>query len=187
MFPMWLKGNSLEALRMALVGIAETSIAQAADRLRQQSGAAASEVASGPQAASSAVNTAARDLGSLVMLRGIDAAQEVYAREARMLAEVQASLRWQGIKFQSVDETQELSERQIELADWTAKLIADLQAAMRYQLRPLAVLRLIRSVKDLRDAGTVERMKETQELIGDGELGKAAVIQAELVRTFAGC
>lgn len=178
------EGDSLEALRMALVGIAETSIAQAADRLRQQSGAAASEMASGPQAASSAVNTAARDLGSLVMLRGIDAAQEVYAREARMLAEVQASLRWQGIEFQSVDETQELSERQIELADWTAKLIADLQAAMRYQLRPLAVLRLIRSVKDLRDAGTVERMKETQELIGDGELGKAAVIQAELVRTL---
>ena len=176
------EADSLEALRLALVGIADTPIAEAASRLREQSGAAALSEASGPQAASSAVNTAARDLGALVMQRGIDAAQEVYAREARMLAETQAMLRWECIALEAGADASGLAMRQTELAAWTTKLIADLQAAMRYQQRPLAVLRLIRSVKNLRDADTVERMEATQQMIVHGQLEKAAATQADLMR-----
>ena len=88
----------------------------------------------------------ARDLASLVLL-GIDSAQEVYAREARMLAEVQASLRWRTTLIKSV-ESGALSKQQDELARWTRRLIADLQEGMRYDKRPLAVLRLIQSVKN---------------------------------------
>lgn len=178
------EAESLEALRLALVGIADTPIAEAASRLREQSGAAASSEASGPQAASSAVNTAARDLGALVMQRGIDAAQEVYAREARMLAETQAMLRWECIALEAGKDANGLAMRQGELAAWTIRLIADLQATMRYQQRPLAVLRLIRSVKNLRDAGTVERMEAVQQMIVDGELITAAATQADLMRTL---
>ena len=87
-----------------------------------------------------AVNTAARDLGALVMLRGIDAAQEVYARESRMLARsagITALARQSTL--QSVRrKCRELSQRQTERwSDWTSKAdSADLQSGMRYQQRP---------------------------------------------------
>ena len=178
------EGESLEAVRLALIVIAEKHVAQAAVRLREQSGDAASGKASGPQQASNAVNTAARDLGALVLLRGIDAAQEVYARESRMLAQVQASLRWQAMTLQSTQEMQSLLQRQTDVGLWTTKLIQDLQSGMRFQQRPLAVLRLIRSVKGLRDAMTVERMNKARTLISSGEPEQAADIQAELVRTL---
>ena len=90
------EGESLQMIRSALVRIADTHLADAASRLRFQSGIAGgdSRESPDPSPAARAVNEGARDLASLVLLRGIDSAQEVYAREARMLAEVQASLRW---------------------------------------------------------------------------------------------
>ena len=70
-----------------------------------QSGVAGSNTQESPDPSSAAmaVNAGARELGSLVMLRGIDSAQEVYAREARMLAQVQASLRWRAVQSKSPD------------------------------------------------------------------------------------
>ena len=178
------EGAALEAVRVALIAIAENQLADAARILRQQSGMARDGEASGPEKASDAVNSAARDLGALVMLRGIDSAQEVYARELRMLARLQSVLRWQAITRDRPEMMQKIAQRQSEMAVWTEKLISDLQAGMRYQQRPLAVLRLIRSVKKLQNVRTVQRMIEVHSLIGKGDVNDATNVQMELVRTL---
>ena len=119
----------------------------------------------------------ARNLASLVLLRGIDSAPEVYAREARMLAEVQASLRWRTTLIKSVESREALSKQQDELARWTRRLIANLQEGMRYDKRPLAVLRLIQSVKNLQRAKTEERMRKAGELIKQGQTDEAGELR----------
>ena len=180
------EGESIDQVRAALLDIADTHIASAASLLRAQCGSAwgDTEQSADPSPAARAVNTAARELGSLVLLRSIDSAQEVYARETRMLARVQASMRWHTVSTESGDAAKTLAKQQDELAQWTDRLITDLQKGMRYDKRPLAVLRLIRSVKDLRGARTEARMREAGELIRQGRAGQAANLQADLVRTL---
>ena len=180
------EGESLQMIRSALVRIADTHLADAASRLRFQSGIAGgdSRESPDPSPAARAVNEGARDLASLVLLRGIDSAQEVYAREARMLAEVQASLRWRSTLTKTVEPVEALAKEQDELARWTRRLIADLQEGMRYDKRPLAVLRLIQSVKNLQRAKTEERMQKAGELIKQGQGDQAGALQAELVTTL---
>ncbi|MGB1123917.1 MAG: hypothetical protein ACPG4Q_01810 [Phycisphaeraceae bacterium] len=178
------QGEALVSIRAVLLEIADTDIANAATLLREQSAAAAEGTADGPAKPSAAVNTAARKLGSLVLLRGIESAQEVYARESRMLAQLQADIRWQTVTDSSSETSPQLVERQNELADWTDQLINDLQAGMRYDRRPLAVLRLIRSVKDLRENGTVETMRQAGTLINQKQAQKASAAQAQLVKSL---
>jgi hypothetical protein len=180
------EGESLDHVRTALRDIADTHLANAASRLRHQSGVVGGDTQEtpDPSSAARAVNTAARELGSLVLLRSIDTAQEVYAREARMLAQVQASLRWRSVQAESAEAGVSLSKEQDELAQWTHRLIADLQNGMRYEKRPLAVLRLIRSVKDLQTARTEERMHQAAVLITQGPADQAERLQAGLVTTL---
>lgn len=180
------EGESLERIRSALLGIADKQLGDAASRLRHQSGVAGGDTdeAPDPSLAARAVNEAARELGSLVLLRSIDTAQEVYAREARMLAQIQASLRWRAVQDQSDEEKASLANEQDELAVWTHRLISDLQKGMRYKKRPLAVLRLIQSVKDLQRAKTEDRMRQAAELIKQGKAAQAEPLQSGLVTTL---
>ena len=177
------EGDSLDHIRQALLSIADTHLANAAVLLRYQSGIAGgdSEEKPNPAFAASAVNTAARELASLVLLRSIDAAQEVFAREIRMLANVQASLRWHNVSLKGVESRTSLSKEQLELANWTNRLLRDIENGMRYGRRPLAILRLIRSVKGLRAARMEGRMKEAAELIQQNEVANAEALQAQLV------
>ncbi|MBT8044202.1 MAG: hypothetical protein KJO79_04555, partial [Verrucomicrobiae bacterium] len=180
------EGESLEHVRKALLNIAEQHLANAASLLRHQSGVAAKdgEESPDPSSAAAAVNTAARELGSLVLLRSIDMAQEVYAREARMLAQVQASLRWRTVQDQSAAAQSSLSKEQNELAQWTARLVKDLNHGMRFEKRPLAVLRLIQSIKNLQAALTEQRMRQAAVLITQGQVDQAERLQAGLVTTL---
>ncbi len=182
-------GESLEHVRSNLINIADKHLTNAASLLRHQSGVAAGDTQElpDPSSAARAVNTAARELGSLVLLRSIDTAQEVYAREARMLAQVQASLRWRAVQAKSAgaaDAGAALSKEQDELAQWTHRLLTDLQKGMRYEKRPLAVLRLAQSVKNLQAAQTEQRMRQAAELITQGKADQAELFQAELVTTL---
>ncbi len=180
------EGESLEHVRSTLLGIADTHLANAASLLRHQSGVAGSNAQESPDPSSAAraVNAAARELGSLVLLRSIDSAQEVYAREARMLAQVQASLRWRAVQAKSPDLRASITKEQDELAQWTQRLIADLQNGMRYDKRPLAVLRLIQSVKDLQRSKTEERMRQAAALVKQGQANQAERLQTGLVTTL---
>lgn len=177
--------ESLEKVRTVLLKIAESHIGRAASLLRDQSEVMSKDPRSAnPARAASAVNTAARELGSLVLLRGIDSAQEVYAREARMLAQAQASLRWRTVADLPAGDAEQRAKDQDQLAIWTERLISDIQNGMRYDKRPLAVLRLIRSVKDLKRAGTDSKMRQARALIAAGKPDEAASLQADLVRTL---
>jgi hypothetical protein len=180
------EGESLELVRSALLGIAEQHLANAATRLRHQSIVAvgSTQELPDPSSAARAVNAAARELGSLVMLRSIDMAQEVYAREARMLAQVQASLRWRTTQSKSDDTAASLSKEQEELAQWTQRLIADLQNGMQYEKRPLAALRLKQSIKSLQKAQTEEMMRQAAVLITQGKAAQAELLQAGLITTL---
>ena len=180
------EGESLDHVQTALRDIADTHLANAASRLRHQSGIASGDTQESPDPSSAAraVNTAARELGSLVLLRSIDTAQEVYAREARMLARVQASLRWRSVQAKSSEAGISLSKEQDELAQWTHRLVTDLQNGMQYEKRPLAVLRLIQSVKGLQAGRTEERMHQAAVLITKGQADQVERFQAELVTTL---
>lgn len=180
------EGESLDHVRSTLVRVADSQLAEAASLLRYQSGAAAgdSKESLDTSSAAGAVNAAARQLGSLVLLRSIDSAQEVYAREARMLAQVQASLRWQTARSKLEKLKDSFSKEQEELSSWTHRLIGDLQKGMRYEKRPLAVLRLIQSVKSLQAAGTEEKMRQAAVLMTEGKVKEAERLQSELVTTL---
>ncbi|MGB0766769.1 MAG: hypothetical protein ACPGYV_03560 [Phycisphaeraceae bacterium] len=175
------QGDALAFIREKLVEIAETPIARAAKYLREQSATDTQDRTDGPSQAARSVNAASRNLAGLVLLRGIASAQEVYARETRMLAQLQATLRWETVAAVSDDQRDALADRQRELASWVDQLNAELLAGMRYDKRPLAVLRLIRSVKDLDESETSERMREAGDQIAGSDPQRAAAAQAEVI------
>ncbi|MBI1337914.1 MAG: hypothetical protein GC164_13265 [Phycisphaera sp.] len=179
----------IDRMRAKLNDIADKPIAQAASLLRAQSGfvEGRSSDKRDPHPAAYAVNAAARELGGLVMLRSIDSAQEVYARECHMLALEQATLRLRTIDRGSNEEAQAVATLQDDLAQWTEGLANDLLRGMRYDKRPLAVLRLTRGVKDLRAAGTVGKMREAAALIRSGQTDQASALQDEQTRFLLNC
>ena len=175
------EGETLEGISLRLHLIADDQISVAATQLREQVGL--EDIGSrSPKFAASWINTAARELASLVLLRDIESAQEVFSRETRMFAEVQASLRFR--VTQDSSDVEEIRREQIELSQWSKRLVSDLQTGMHYQQRPLAVLRLVRSVKDLRDAELESRTKQASAWIETGQIDETLDLQAALVRTF---
>ena len=178
------QGESLDHVRSRLQTIAENYVATAAQLLRAQVGTTENGVSRNrdPAPAARVVNTAACGLGSLVLLRDIDSAQEVFARETHALAQVQASLRYRTATNESGAET--ISKEQGDLATWVNRLISDLQNGMRYDQRPLAVLRLTRSVKELHDSELEATMQDAMALIRQEQADQALPLQAELVRTL---
>jgi hypothetical protein len=179
------QGEALADVRSELIAIADTHIATAANRLRDQTDEQLSPAEASPAEAAASVNTAARSLAGIVLLSGIDAAQEVFARETRMLAQLQAELRYETLTPSSATQRTMLVKHQNELADWAEALTDRLQAGIRYERRPLAVLRLIRGIKDLREAGTIDDMRQAAVRIdesAEGDIASAATKQAMATR-----
>lgn len=171
------ESGTLEKLRQGLEEIAGGQVARAAAMLREQAGLAGSGTAdAGP--AGRVVNEAARELARLVLQRSIESAREVFARETRMLADEEARLRLGGIEGAAVEG---LAAAEDELADWTGQLLADLRAGMRYDRRPLAVLALIRRMKDLAAAGVDKTMRQAAGFLRAGQAAEAAAAQSATV------
>ncbi len=168
---------ALEVVGHGLETIASDQMSRAASLLREQAGAATSgKVDPGP--AIRVVNDAARALAGLVLQRGIDPAREVFARESRMLAREQAYLRADVIEGGGAET---LAARQEEVAGWTRELMDQLEAGMRYDQRPLAVLALTRRIKELRAAAVEESMREAAVMIRGGKVAEVAAVQAAVV------
>lgn len=148
------ESDALAALRDALRAIASDHVARAADLLRAQVGATTRD----PRLATAAVNSAARELAGLVLLRGIDAGREVFARETQMLAGELARLRLRLLKAEA-DQAEALATGIEQVATWTDELLDQLSAGMRYDKRPLAVLGLSRRIHDLREAKVTEALR----------------------------
>jgi hypothetical protein len=171
------EADSLAAVRDALRAIASDHVAQAADLLRAQVGAATRD----PLLAAAAVNQAARELAALVLLRGIDASREVFARETQMLAGALARLRLRFIK--AVPDQIDASAKGLEeVATWTDELFHQLSAGMRYDKRPLAVLGLSRRIHDLRAAKVTEALRGVAAKAREGKPATAAADVYPLIR-----
>jgi len=179
-------GDSLGQVRSELMEIADKHLANAASRLRHQSGVAASDKPedANPLAAALTVNTAARELGSLVLLRSINTALEVFARESRMLAQWQISLRWRTVQSKTSETRSLLAKEQSMLVDWANELFTDLQNGMRYEKQPLHVLKLLRNIKRLQNGKVQDRMNQAGILIGQKQLLKAKELQTGVIESF---
>ncbi len=171
-----LESASLASLRDALRKIATDNVARAADLLRSQVGAATRD----PQPATAAVNQAARELAGLVLLRGIDASREVFARETTMLAKELARVRLR--LNQSSDQPEALAKSIEEIATWTDQLFEQITAGMRYDNRPLAVLGLSRRIYDLRESKLTDALRTAASLAKEGKPAEANTALYPLIR-----
>jgi hypothetical protein len=171
-----LESASLAALRNALRTIASDHVARAADLLRAQVGAATRD----PKPATAAVNQAARELAGLVLLRGIDASREVFARETTMLAKELTRLRLR--LNQASAQPEELAKGIEEIATWTDRLFDQLTSGMRYDNRPLAVLALSRRIHDLRKAKLTDALRGVATQAREGQSPEANAALHSLIR-----
>jgi hypothetical protein len=172
-----LESASLAVLRDALRAIAADHVARAADLLRAQVGAATRD----PKPATAAVNQAARELAGLVLLRGIDASREVFARETTMLAKELARLRLR-LNQASPDQAEALAKGIEQIATWTDQLFDQLTSGMRYDNRPLAVLGLSRRIYDLRKAKLTDAIRGVAAQSRGGKSAEANAALHSLIR-----
>lgn len=171
------ESDSLAALRDALRTIAADHVARAADLMRAQVGAEKRD----PQAAIAAINEAARELAWLVLLHGIDASREVFARETRMLANELAGLRLRLLNA-SPEQADAIAKEHEDVAGWTDDLLDKLSKGMRYDKRALAVLGLNRRIHNLRTIGLTAGIRDAATLAREGKAADAAAAQYPLIR-----
>lgn len=172
--------DALVLVKTGIEAIANQELAQAADLLRQLAGQSDGD----PRSATEMVNLAARKLSRLVLLRGIDFAREVFARESHMLAGEQAALRLLTLKDGEAPGPDAIASRHEELALWTNELIVSLREGMRYEKRPIAVLQLIRRLNDLASGHCLDRLARAAALIRNGQTREATALQNEIVHAF---
>ncbi|MCH7226286.1 hypothetical protein [Haloferula sp. A504] len=171
------ESDMLGLVRDELRTIATEDVAGAADLLRGQVGTGTRD----PQPSIAAVNKAARELGELVMRRGIDAAREVFARETNMLADELARLRLQ-LLTATPEQAEALAAAHEEVATWTDELLDQLDAHMRYDEKALHVLGLNRRIHALRTGALSESIRKVATLTRDGKVIEAAVGSYPLIR-----
>jgi len=171
------ESDSLAAVRDAMRTIATDHVARAADLLRAQVGAPTRD----SQAATAAVNQAARELAALVLLRGIDASREVFARETAMLAGELTRLRLRLITT-TPEPSGTLATQAEDIATWTDQLLTQLTDGMRYDAKPLAVLGLSRRIHDLRTAKITDSLKAVATHAREGEIEQANTALYPLIR-----
>jgi hypothetical protein len=171
-----LESASLATLRDAMRTIANNHVARAADLLRSQVGATTRD----PKPATAAVNQAARELAGLVLLRGIDASREVFARETTMLAKELARIRLR--LHQAADQPEALAKGIEEVATWTDQLFDQLTKGTRYDKRPLAVLGLSRRIHDLRKSKLTDALRSAAAQTRGGKSAEANATLYPLIR-----
>ena len=171
------ESNALAAMQDSLRSIAAGHVARASELLRKQVGAEIRD----PQPAIAAVNQAARELGGLVLLRGIDEAREVFARETHMFARELSGLRLR-LLTATPDQTEALAKGHEDVAEWTDQLLDKLTKGMSYQKRPLAVLGLNRRIHALRTSDITGSIRKTASLAREGKTAEAATLQYPLIR-----
>ena len=101
-----------------------------------------------------------------------------------MFAEVQASLRWRATQANSAKTRNSVSRGQLNLSEWTNRLLNDLKSGMSFDRRPLAVLRLTQSIKNIQRSKTEEQMIKAAELIKQGNTEDAELLQSKLVTSL---
>lgn len=167
----------LADVRDAMRTIASDHVARAANLLRAQVGSTERD----PQAATAAVNQAARELASLVQLRGIDASREVFARETAMLAGELGRLRLR-LATSTPAQSEALSKQAEDIATWTDELLKKLNDGMRYEIKPLAVLGLSRRIHGLTSSKLSDSLRSAAKQLKEGRFEQANTAIYPLIR-----
>ena len=175
------ESDLLTSLCDNLSTIADGPVARAAGLFRAQVGAKTHD----PQPAIATVNEAARELGGLVLQRGIDAAREVYARESHMIAGQLALLRLRLLNA-TPEQAETVAKGHEEVAGWTEVLLDKLGRSMRYDQKPLAVLGLSRRIHDQRAGEITKAIRQVATLAREGKNNEAANALYPLIRPILG-
>jgi hypothetical protein len=180
------EGDMLDELSASLNAVAEDKVARAAELLREQGNPLDNGGVHDVRPVAHAIDLAARDMGRLVLQRDIDSALEVFAREARAIAQNSAEFKRESVASDAVSQQKRaaLASSQIALADWTRVLLNDLEAGMQYTKRPLGVLSLTRQIKSLRAQGVTESMSATAALLEKGVIDEALEKQNDVIHAL---
>lgn len=174
---------ALDQLRTDLLGIADEHVARAATALRQpvsQQDTSGSDKAH----AAHAVNTAARELGLLVLQLGYEDAADVMARELYATAQAQASLRLRTIM--KSDNATELADEQKGEGTWLTRLFA--ASPRERESTPkdaLIAFTLTRLVKQMVNGGIDQRLHDAADLIVKDKSTDAARLQSDVIAALA--
>lgn len=174
--------GTLERLRSDILEIAAKHVSLAADALRTLSGESGRPGGDDLAKAQAAhrVDSAARELGLLVLQLGFVDAAEVMAREMHAAAETQAALRLRTIT--AGGHASGRADEQEQLGKWLSRLF---QATPRDRESSiddaLIEFTLTRIVKRLVSGGIGERMGKASALIREGDPAGAARLQSEVV------
>ena len=178
------ENKALAKLSSDLQTIADEHVGRAASLLRELAAVTDDEEAvRNPADAIHMVNSAARELGLVVLQLGFQEASDVMARELHATAQTQATLRLQTI-VQSSDAgaNKELAVAQARLANAFARLLgATPRNKESTSPDALVAFNLSRIVNKLLTAGTDTRMRDAAALIPKGESDKAARVQVEVI------
>ena len=132
------------------------------------------------EAAVHKVNTAARELGLLVLQLGFRDAAEVMARELHATTQTQASLRLRTIIAKG--DTAQLAETQTRLRIWLSRLLAASPKGKESTINnALIEFTLTRLVKQLINGGLDARLQKAATLIGGQKPAEAARLQSEAI------
>ena len=144
------------------------------------SGDGGAAAAADREAAVHKVNTAARELGLLVLQLGFRDAAEVMARELHAAAQTQASLRLRTVM--SKGNAAQLAEAQGRLRTWLSRLLAASPKGKESTIGDALIeFTLTRMVKQLINGGLDARLQKAAMLIGDKEPAEAARLQSEAI------
>jgi len=178
-------------LHSDLQRIADEHVGLAATNLRKLAAAVQKDPKS--EAAISAVaihsvDSAARELGCLVLQIGFREATEVMARELHAIAENQAPMRLQTILLEesSGSHAESLANSQEQLSQWVTRLFSSLPQDKESTIEDaLVAFNLSRLIKELRLAGVEPNMLEAATSIRQaGGNKKAAALQAQVIESL---
>ena len=181
---------TLAGLSSDLQTVAEEHVGRAASQLRELavvSNRTASADVPDPGPAVHMVDSAARELGCLVLQIGFKEATEVMARELHAIAETQAHLRLQTIMTAEAasDETEGLAVAQGNLAQWLIRLFGATPRDKESTVEDaLVAFNLSRLIKELRGVGVDSKMLESVVLIRSGGSDEAVRLQADVIRAL---
>lgn len=183
----------LVRLHSDLQKIADDKVGLAATNLRNLAAAVQKNPKLNPADSAVAINSvdsAARELGCLVLQIGFREATEVMARELHAIAENQASMRLHTILLEesAQSEAKSLATSQKQLGQWVTRLFGALPRDKESTVDDaLVAFNLSRLIKELRRLGVESKMLEAATLIQQAEAAgtnKAASLQAEIIEAL---
>jgi hypothetical protein len=178
--------EDLQVLSHQLQQISSKHINRASTELRelaQTSDLDSADVSS----ASLSINTASREIASLVLKLGVKYASEVLARELQTAIHIQTDLHSKSLDLIAKPESysaEMMSEKQNHLSLYLDRLFNELGENPDYSNSAMAALRLSRMIKDIRSTKLEEEMGKVSALFKERKFDASIAPQEEILNTL---